>query len=341
MRAVFPVPGTQKEGRVSKNSLPDSLLVIDGLNISNWNRDILQDMVKGRLAAANCTCSIWENFQQTMGNIAAWKRRLRDNQDLAMQVYRTDDILQAKQAGKVGIILGFQNVSAFEDHLDSIRLFKELGVGIVQMAYNTQNLVGSGCYESRDSGLSDFGRDVVQEMNAVGILCDLSHVGPTTSREVIETSQKPVCYSHCLPSGLKTHPRNKSDEELRFIAQHGGFIGVTMFSPFLKNGPNATVKDYLEAIEYVVNVVGEDCVGLGTDFTQGQNRDFFEWITHDKGTGRKLTEFGEVTNPRGLETIGRMPNVVEAMFEAGWSEKKIRKIMGENWIRVLKEVWGE
>jgi membrane dipeptidase len=322
-------------------NLHNQLVVVDGLNVSNWSREIFEDMQNGGVTAANCTCCVWENFRQTMDNIVRWKCWLNQNQDLLLQVFSTKDIQRAKAESKTGIILGFQNVSAFEDRIDYVNLFKELGIGIVQMAYNTQNLVGTGCYESKDGGLSDFGREVVAEMNRVGIMCDLSHVGPHTSRDVIEVSSKPVCYSHCLPAGLKEHPRNKSDEALKFIADHDGFIGVTMFSPFLKKGPNATVDDYVEAIDYVVNLVGENCVGIGTDFTQNHNQAFFEWITHDKGTARKLTEFGEIKNPEGIRTISEMPNLTAAMQRAAWPEAKIRKVMGENWVRVLKAVWGE
>ena len=128
---------------------------------------------------------------------------------------------------------------------------------VVQLCYNTQNLIGTGCYE-RDGGLSGYGREVIAEMNRVGIMVDLSHVGATTSEEAILASTRPVCYSHCLPSGLKAHPRNKSDEQLRFIAERGGFVGVTMFPPFLKRGIDATVDDYVEAIDYVSAIVGED-----------------------------------------------------------------------------------
>jgi membrane dipeptidase len=230
-------------------------------------------------------------------------------------------------------------VSGIEDRIAYLALFKALGVGVIQMAYNTQNLVGSGCYESRDGGLSDFGREVVAEMNRVGILCDLSHVGANTSRDVIEASTKPVAYSHCLPSGLKAHPRNKSDDELRFIAERGGFIGVTMFPPFLKRGTESTVDDYVEAIGYVIDIAGEDCVGIGTDFTQGYERPFFDWITHDKGYARKLTEFGDIVNPEGIRTIGEFPNLTAAMHRAGWNETRIRKVIGGNWLALLDEVW--
>ncbi|MDO6418773.1 membrane dipeptidase, partial [Amphritea sp. 2_MG-2023] len=209
-----------------------------------------------------------------------------------------------------------------------------------QMCYNTQNLVGTGCYE-RDGGLSGFGREIVAEMNKHGLLCDLSHVGPNTAKEVIDESKQRVCYSHCLPSGLKEHPRNRSDEELKYIADKGGFVGVTMFTPFLKAGVNATIDDYVEAIQYIYNIVGEDAIGIGTDFTQGHGHDFFEYLTHDKGYARRLTRFGEIVNPKGIRTVGEFPNLTEALLRHGFSETQVRKIMGENWVTLLKDVWGE
>jgi len=320
-------------------SLHDRLIVFDGLIVSSWSRSVFDDMGRGGLTAANCTCSVWEGFQVTMTNIAQWKRWFQEHGDRILQVYTVDDINRAKREGKTGIILGFQNTSAFEDNLGYIGLFKELGIGIVQMTYNTQNLVGCGCYETRDGGLSDWGREVVAEMNRLRILCDLSHVGPKTSEDVILTSKQPVAYSHCLPAGLKAHPRNKSDEQLRFIAERGGLVGVTMFPPFLRRGSKSTVDDYVEAIEYVYNICGEDQVGIGTDFTQGYGLPFFDWITHDKGYGRRLTNFGEIINPEGLRTIGEFPNLTAAMERRGWPESRIKKIMGENWLALLRTVW--
>src|SRR5689334_6344287 len=264
------------------SNLHEESIVIDGLIIAKWDRSIFEDMRRGGLTAANCTVSVWEGFSDTVANIADMKKLIRDNSELVSLVRSTEDILRAKKEGKTGIILGFQNAHAFEDNLGYIEAFADMGVRVVQLCYNTQNLVGTGCYE-RDGGLSDFGREVINEMNRVGIMVDLSHVGGNTSSEAISFSKKPVCYSHCLPSGLKEHPRNKSDEQLKEIADAGGFVGVTMFAPFLKRGIEATVEDYIEAIDYVVNLVGEDAVGIGTDFTQGYSTEFFDWITHDKG----------------------------------------------------------
>jgi membrane dipeptidase len=288
------------------STIHESAIVVDGLIISDFGRPVFEDMRKGGLTAANCTCCVWEGFEATMRNVVKWK----------------------------------QNVTGIEDQIGYLGLFKELGVGIIQMAYNTQNLVGTGCYESKDGGLSDFGREVVAEMNRLGILCDLSHVGSKTSEDVILASKQPVAYSHCLPAGLKEHPRNKSDEQLRFIVDHGGFVGVTMFPPFLKRGPASTVDDYVEAIEYVIDICGENSVGIGTDFTQGYGQEFFDWITHDKGYGRRLTNFGDVINPEGIKTIGEWPNLTAAMEKRGWKASRIEAVIGKNWVNLLKTVWG-
>ncbi|RCV86609.1 dipeptidase [Billgrantia montanilacus] len=324
---------------MTPRELHQDAIVIDGLIIAKWNRELFEDMRRGGLTTANCTVSVWEGFQATVDNIVKSNQLMAECSDLVRPVRTTADISRAKEEGRTGIIYGFQNAHAFEDQIGYVEIFKQLGVGIVQMCYNTQNLVGTGCYE-RDGGLSGFGHEIVAEMNRVGIMCDLSHVGEKTSTEVIEASTKPVCYSHCLPSGLKEHPRNKSDAELKFIADRGGFVGVTMFTPFLRAGVDATVDDYVEAIEYVMNIVGEDAIGIGTDFTQGHGQDFFEWLTHDKGYARRLTRFGKIVNPEGIRTIGEFPNLTEALLRRGFSESQTRKIMGENWVRVLKDVWG-
>jgi membrane dipeptidase len=320
-------------------SLHQRCLVIDGLIIANWSREVFESMRRGGLAAANCTVSVWEGFNATVANIANMKRMIRANADLLCLARSVADIERAHRDGKTAIILGFQNAQAFEDNLGCIEAFADMGVRVVQLCYNTQNLIGTGCYE-RDGGLSGYGREVIAEMNRVGIMVDLSHVGPLTSRETILESKRPVCYSHCLPAGLKSHPRNKSDEELRFIADHEGFVGVTMFPPFLRRGIEASVEDYVEAIAYVMDLVGEDCVGIGTDFTEGYDQQFFDWITHDKGRHRRLTNFGTVLNPEGLRRIEELPNLTAAMEHAGWTTATIEKVMGRNWLRVFSKVWG-
>ena len=319
----------------------DDLIVIDGLIVSNWGPDVFKALRRGGITATNATCAVWEGARQTLDNIAQWLQWFDAHGDLITPVRKIPDIRAAKAAAKTGIILGFQNGSPIEDRLDYLALYKQLGVGIVQLTYNTQNLIGSGCYETRDSGLSDFGRDVVAEMNRVGIAVDLSHVGTKTSDDAIECSRAPVVFSHVLPAELKTHPRNKETRQLRAVADTGGLVGVTMFPPFLPKGTASTVDDYAEIIHWMVDRLGEDQVAYGTDFTQGYDDRFFEWITRDKGSGRWLTKFGEVKNPRGLERIEDTPNLTAALERRGFSPGRIEKVMGQNWIAYLKRVWRE
>jgi len=185
------------------SDLHDRIVVFDGLVISNWSRAVFEDMARGGLSGANCTCSVWEGFEGTMANVARWKGWFREHDDLLVQAKSVADIRRAKVEGKVAIVLGWQNLTGIEDRLERLGLFKALGVGVMQLAYNTQNLVGSGCYESRDGGLSDFGREVIDEMNRLGILVDLSHVGSKTSEDAIRHSARPVCYSHTCPKAIK------------------------------------------------------------------------------------------------------------------------------------------
>ena len=322
-------------------SLHDDSIVIDGLVISNWSRSVFEDMRAGGLTAANCTCSTWEGFYDTMMNVARLKRQIEEFDDILMQVHCVDDIHRAKADGKVGIILGWQNMSGIEDQIPFLRVFRDLGVLVMQLTYNTQNLVGSGCWETKDGGLSDFGREVIDEMNRLGILIDLSHVGSQTCRDAIAYSRRPVAYTHVAPSGLLDYSRNKSDEELRFIADHGGGVGVAIYPRFLPWGADTTLENCVEAIEYVINVVGEDCVGIGTDFTQDQSAEWFDRLRHDKGYARLLMPGKGTTAPRphGLSALKDYPNLTAAMERRGWPESRIRKVVGANWLRLLAEVW--
>jgi membrane dipeptidase len=139
---------------------------------------------------------------------------------------------------------------------------------------------------------------------------------------------------------LKNHPRNKTDEQIRYIVDNGGFVGVTMFPAFLNRGGASTVEDYVDAIEYVINLAGEEQVGIGTDFTQEQPAEFFDWITRDKGYGRRLVDFGEILELDGLRRISDLPNLTACMDRRGWSERRMGRVLGENWLRLLRDVWG-
>jgi len=183
---------------------------------------------------------------------------------------------------------------------------------------------------------------VIDAMNELGILVDLSHVGDRTSRDAIAHSKKPVAYTHCFPAAIMEHPRNKSDDMLKLIADKGGFVGIVAYTPFMPKGDDSTVEDVLDGCEHAINLIGEDRVGIGTDFTQGQGVEFFEYLRSDKGVGRPLGArmAKRPDNPKGLDGPTEYVNLTEAMMNRGWSEKRIRKVLGENWLGFLEEVWG-
>lgn len=324
-------------------TLHDDAIIVDGLQTCQWSRSIFEEMRAGGITAVNVSSLLWENFREGIAYVSEWKHFLRENDDIIRPVRTVADIHAAKAEGRTGIILGWQNTSPLEDKLDYVDIFKDLGVGIMQLTYNTQNYSGAGYLEEVDSGLTGFGKEVLSEMNRVGVLCDLSHVGDKTSADVIAHSKGPVCISHVLPRALRDVKRNKPDEIFVGCAEKGGLIGVSLFAPGLAAGNDATVEDYLDAMSYIIDLVGEDHVGIGTDFSLDRPRPgpWLLWANKDKGTARKLTEFGNVkiNKPKGIERMTDMPNLTARMLARGWSEDLVLKLLGKNWLRVLEKAW--
>ena len=322
-------------------ALHEATIVIDCLEISNWSETVFKNMRLGGLTAVNCTCSILENFRQTVKNLVWWRKAFNKYSDLIMPVHEISDITAAKKSEKTGIILSFQNTSAIEDDLDLLTIFHGLGIRVMQLTYMEGNLIGQGCLERFDAGLTSFGFEVIEEMNRLGILIDLSHVGPRTTIDALEASQKPVVFTHANPSSLCDHPRNKSDEALKAVAAKGGVVGATIFPPFLPAGNKSTLNDYIDVIDYMADMIGHDHIAVGTDFTEGQPKEWFDWILTGKSKkGPALNLNHPLKNPKGIECSADFPNVTNALLDRGYSELDVKKIMGGNIMRVFSEVWG-
>jgi membrane dipeptidase len=322
------------------SSLHESAIVFDGLVVSKWGRAVFEHMHQGGVTAANCTVSVWEGFRDTMINIARWKHWFVEHGDIIMQCRSVDDIRAAKVAGKVGIVFGWQNSAAIEDRIDLLPLFRELGVRFVQLTYNTQNFAASGCWEPADGGLSGFGHRLVAEMNRLGIVVDLSHVGARSAAEAIKASAKPCAYTHICPAGLFEHPRNKTDAQLREIVDAGGFVGVAAYPPFMRSGAATTLDDVIDLFDHVIDRCGEANVGIGTDFTEGQDDAFFEWVRRDKGHGAQLVPSrGVPPAVKDFASLADYPALTRAMQARGWSERRITGVLGANWLGFLERVW--
>jgi membrane dipeptidase len=266
------VPSDPKDIIMTPTDLHTRALVIDALQCSDFDRDLLLKAQQGGVTALSAASVLREDFRGGIDYVAMWKRNFSRHADIVMPIRTPADILRAKQEGKVGIILGLQNTSPVEDRLEHFAIFKDLGVNIMQLTYNTQNFFGAGYLEARDSGLTGFGREAVDAMNDAGITIDLSHVGIQTSLEAIAHSSKPVAIAHCLPRALRDVPRNKPDEVFVACAERGGVIGTSLFAPGLARGNEATVADVIDALEYTLGLVGEDHVAFGTDLSHNRPR---------------------------------------------------------------------
>ena len=324
----------------------DKAIVIDGLSASNWESDAVFERLRaGNITAVNATVVTWENFLQTMAHLAAWMRRFRERGDI-LQVKDTADIHTAKEAGKTGIILGFQNASPIENELDRLGLFHALGVRVIQLTYHETNLLGSGCWERTDGGLSNFGVDAVREMNRLGIVIDLSHVGPRTTMDAIEMSEQPVAITHANARRFCDHPRNKEDDALKLLAEKGGVVGATPFAVFLPKGFDSTVEDFVDAIDDMVDLIGIEHVAIGTDSTHDQPLEFWHYIGSQQGTKLPSTfsdgslPYTELSfQPKGIESPAEFPNLAEALANRGYSAEEITRLLGGNWMNLFERVW--
>mgnify|MGYP001162241939 CR=1 FL=1 len=320
-------------------------VVIDGLNVSNWESpSVYNSLHSGNVTAINATIAVWEHYTEAIDNISQWLKRFRERSDTVSPVNSVQDILDAKKNGKTGVIFGWQNATPIENDLDRLDLFYKLGVRIIQVTYNERNLLGNGCWERNDEGLSNFGIDAVKEMNRLGILIDLSHVGDQTTLDTIELSEHPVACTHANARSFVDNRRNKTDDALKLLADKGGVVGATAWPPFLRNGWESTLTDFGDAIEDMVERVGINHVGVGTDYTQDQSKEWFDVLMSQQGTKflpRRL-EYPEVpTHPEGIETPDKMSNIAAELTNRGFTESDVSKILGGNWLRLLGQVWHD
>ncbi|MEM2896437.1 MAG: membrane dipeptidase [Candidatus Bathyarchaeia archaeon] len=244
-------------------------------------------------------------------------------------------LLKAKNEGKVAIFLGFQSIDPLEGNLAFLRVYHKLGVRIIQPTYHFKTIVGDGCAERTDCGLSLFGIDLIEKMNKLGMLIDLAHVGKKTGLEIIEVSKDPVIFSHSNARTLVDTYQNKTDEEIKAAAEKGGVIGISLLPRLLGNKPNLSINDLMNHIDYAVNLVGAKHVGIGTDFIEGQ--------AENPEMKRLLLQIdGEIYRyPKDMDTITKFSSITKALVARGYSDDEIKKILGENFMRVFKRVFKE
>ncbi len=220
--------------------------VIDGLQYANWSERIFRQMRQGGVSAVHATICYHENFRETVANISAWQRRFERYPKLIFHGRTAQDVLTAKAEGRTAIFFGFQNCSPIEDDIALVGICHQLGARFMQLSYNNQSLLASGCYEAEDCGITRMGREVISEMNRVGLVVDTSHSGERSTLRAIELSERPIAITHANPASWHPAKRNKSDAVLTALAQTGGMIGFSIYPHHLRGGSACRIEEFCE-----------------------------------------------------------------------------------------------
>lgn len=319
-------------------------LVIDGLMGAPPSKRVVQDLLAAGISGCNWTVASHSDETLTAINkILPFYWLFEQFPESTLLVERAGDMDRAKREGKLGIILGFQGGSPLGRNPHLVRVFHRLGVRIIQLTYNESNALAAGCLEGSDSGLTSLGVQAVQEMNRIGILVDLSHVGRRASLEAIEVSSAPVVFSHSNPRALQENPRNVSDEQIRACAAKGGVVGLATFSAFVgdtRAGRHPGLDEYFRQMDYAINLAGPDHVAIGTDIFLDPT-DGVWWRAF---TGRLYPDVSQgmsyaTHNVKDFMHQTDFPAVAEALLRHGYDEATLRKILGGNWRRVYGHAW--
>ena len=330
-------------------SLHEKSIFIDALEVFfpfPKDTSYLDKLISAGITAINATViQTYDTPLQSISRLKQWLDLFEKHSDKLIQVTTTQDIERAKREGKLGIIMGSQNAAMIGDDINLLAIYKKLGLKIIQLSYYEQNLLGEGCGERTDGGLSTFGIKVVEEMNRLRLLIDVSHCRDQVVMDAIEFSKVPIVATHANPRALVNHPRSKTDEHIKAIADKGGVTGIVGYSRLsqTREGVAPSVEDLLDLIDYMVKLVGPDHVGIGTDVTPFWTREAYEeWAQFYPDLRSNWGWEGRhvFTNKEGAEDISRMVEITKGLVARGYSDENIQKIIGLNFLRVFGEVWG-
>lgn len=323
-------------------------ITIDALCIPSLERQYLERFRRGNVSCMHVTVAVWEDSRETINTLGRWRRLIATNSDLVAQAASGDDIRSIAASGRTAIVFGFQNTSPCEHDIDLFGTFRQLGVCIMQLTYNLQNFIGSGNWEERDSGISSrFGRKAIKEMNRQGILIDLSHCGDRTTLDAIELSARPVSITHSNPReyvGASNFGANRlrSIEAMKLLASHGGVVGLSPNPHMCKERDKGTRTDFCNMVAWMVEHIGIDHVGIGTDYCPGQPakiRDFWrygKWSREEVTT--QIAAPGEGW-PDWFKSTADFQQIRAGLLERGFTAAETGKVMGGNFFRLFADAF--
>ena len=317
---------------------------IDNLQYCNWTRGIFEINRQAGLDAIHVTIVYHEDFDELKSVIKRWEKHFSDNSDLIFHGKNFKDIEKAKSESKTAVFFGFQNCSPIEDDISLVEKVYELGCRFMQLTYNNQSLLATGCYEKIDSGVTNFGKEVIKEMNRLGLVIDMSHSAEKSTIDAIELSEKPVAITHANPSFWHAAKRNKSNELLKILSDSDGMLGLSLYPHHLKNGTNCSLESFCEMAARTAEIMGPEKIGIGSDLCLNQPDSIVEWMR--KGTWSKSENYGEGSkNNSGfpnqpdwfLDARGFV-NLESGLKKVGFSENDINGILGNNWYNFYRRM---
>ena len=317
---------------------------IDNLQYCNWSRKVFEINREAGLDAVHVTIVYHEDYKEHLNEIKKWDKLFKDNSDLIFSGKNYRDIEKANSENKTAIFFGFQNCSPIEDDINLVEKVHDLGCRFMQLTYNNQSLLATGCYEKIDSGVTNFGREVIKEMNRVGIVIDMSHSAEKSTFDAIEISEKPIAITHANPSFWHPAKRNKSSDLLKALNDSGGILGLSLYPHHLKDNTNCTLDNFCEMVAKTAEIMNINNIGIGSDLCLDQPDDIVEWMRN--GTWAKTKNYGEGTKkhpgfpkqPNWFEDARGFKNLEKGFQKVGFSEKEIDGILGNNWYNFYKTI---
>ena len=319
---------------------------IDCLQYANWSEKIFRQMREGGVDAIHVTIAYHENFRETVLNFEKWNRWFEQFPDLIIKGQTADDIDRAIAGGKTAVFFGFQNPSPIEDDIGLVEIVHTLGARFMQLTYNNQSLLATGCYEDEDAGITRMGRQVIKEMNRVGLVIDMSHSADRSTIEAADISERPIAITHANPHEWSPALRNKKEDVIRAVTENGGMLGFSIYPHHLKDKSNCTLESFCEMIARTAEKYGIDRLGIGTDLCQDQPDSVVEWMRVGRWT--KEIDYGEgsASNagfppmPDWFRDNRDFDNIEGGLRATGMSANEVAGIMGGNWYRFFAENFG-
>ena len=317
---------------------------IDNLQYCNWSRKIFEINRSAGLDAVHVTIVYHEDFDELQLEIKKWEKLFHENSDLIFLGKNFQDIDKANKENKTAIFFGFQNCSPIEDDINLVEKVHQLGCRFMQLTYNNQSLLATGCYEKVDSGVTNFGREVIREMNKVGLVVDMSHSAEKSTLDAIEFSEKPIAITHANPSFWHPAKRNKSSDLLKILSDSGGMLGLSLYPHHLKDNTNCTLDSFCEMVAKTAEIMDVKKIGIGSDLCLDHPDTVVEWMRN--GSWSKSKNYGEGSkNKPGfpkqpdwfLDARG-FSNIEKGLKKVGFSDTETHGILGNNWYNFYKSI---